>query len=349
MSYTLAISPLLAPILGDDAAARLFSAEADLEAMLRFEVALAEAQSRSGLVTAEAAKQIAIVAQGLSRNSADHAEAIARDAMVVPGLVAALKKAAGPSLEASIHLGSTSQDVIDTSLMLRAKQAISGIVERSKTIENLLSDLEKRFGALPLTARTRMQKALQVTVSNRLALWRIGNAAARTSLASLSFPLQFGGPVGTLEAFGPKGSALKRELALALGLDVLDHCWHTERSPILSIGNACAGVTTALGKIGIDVVLMAQNEFSEVKLQGGGTSSVMHHKQNPVKAEVLVTLARFNASQLSALHAAGVHEQERSGTAWTLEWMVLPQMIVAAAASARLTEELLRSIERFGP
>jgi 3-carboxy-cis,cis-muconate cycloisomerase len=349
MSYTLAISPLLAPILGDDAAARLFSAEADLEAMLRFEMALAEMQSRFGLVTADAARHIASAAQKLSRDSADYAEAIARDAMAVPGLVAALKKAAGPSFEASIHLGSTSQDAIDTSLMLRAKQAISGIVERSKTIEGLLGDLEKRFGTLPLMARTRMQKALPVTVSDRLALWRAGNAAARASLASRSFPLQFGGPVGTLEAFGSKGSALKRELALTLGLDVLDYCWHTERSPILSIGNACAGMTTALGKIGIDVMLMAQNEFAEIKVRGGGTSSAMHHKQNPVKAEVLVTLARFNAAQLSALHAAGVHEQERSGTAWTLEWMVLPQMIVAAAASARLTAELLHSIEGFGP
>ncbi len=349
MSYTLAISPLLQPILGDETAASLFSAEADLEAMLRFEVALAEVQARFGLVTAEAAKQIADAAQGLSRNSADYAEAIARDAMVAPGMVAALKKAAGPSLEASIHLGSTSQDVIDTSLMLRTKQVISGIINRSKLIENLLGDLEKRFGTLPLMARTRMQKALPIAVSNRLTLWRAGNAAARAELASLSFPLQFGGPVGTLEAFGPKGSVLKREIALALGLDVLDYCWHTERSPILSIGNACAGATTALGKIGIDVALMAQNEFSEIKLQGGGTSSAMHHKQNPVKAEVLVTLARFNAAQLSALHAAGIHEQERSGTAWTLEWMVLPQMIVAAAASARLAEELLRSIDGFGP
>jgi 3-carboxy-cis,cis-muconate cycloisomerase len=300
------------------------------------------------LVTTEAANQITSAAKRLSRGGADYAEGIARDAMVVPALVASLKKASGPSLEASVHLGSTSQDVIDTSLMLRAKPAISGIIDRSKTIENLLGDLEKRFGTLPLMARTRMQRALPITVSNRLALWRAGNAAARKDLSALSFPLQFGGPVGTLEAFGPKGGDLKRELARALELDVLDHCWHTERSPILAIGNACAGVATALGKIAIDVMLMAQNEVSEIKLQGGGTSSAMHHKQNPVKAEVLVALARFNAAQLSALHAAGVHEQERSGSAWTLEWMVLPQLIVAAAASARLTEELLRSIEGFG-
>jgi 3-carboxy-cis,cis-muconate cycloisomerase len=349
MSYTLAISPLLHPILGDETAANLFSAEADLEAMLRFEVALAEVQSRYGLVTPEAARQISSAAQELDRNSAGYAESIARDAMVVPGLVAALKKAVGPAREASVHLGSTSQDVIDTSLMLRAKQAFSGIVERSKTIENLLGDLEKRFGTLPLMARTRMQKALPVSVSNRLGLWRAGNAVARSSLKSLSYPLQFGGPVGTLETYGPKADVLKRELALTLGLDVLDHCWHVERSPVLAIGNVSAGVTAALGKIGIDVSLMAQNELSEIKLRGGGTSSAMHHKQNPVKAEVLVTLARFNAAQLAALHAAGVHEQERSGSSWTLEWMVLPQMIVAAAAAARLGEELLQSVEGFGP
>ena len=87
-----------------------------------------------------------------------------------------------------------------------------------------------------------------------------------------------------------------------------------------------------LGKIGQDIALMAQNEVGEVRLATGGGSSAMPHKSNPVPAEVLVTLARFNAGLLGTLHQALVHENERSGAAWTLEWLVLPQMAVATGA-----------------
>jgi 3-carboxy-cis,cis-muconate cycloisomerase len=92
-------------------------------------------------------------------------------------------------------------------------------------------------------------------------------------------------------------------------------------------------VAGSLGKIGQDIALLAQNEIADVTVTGAGHSSAMHHKQNPVLAETLVTLARFNATQLSGMHHALVHEQERSGTAWTLEWMLLPQMVTATGAA----------------
>ena len=106
-------------------------------------------------------------------------------------------------------------------------------------------------------------------------------------------------------------------------------------------------VTGSLGKFGQDVALMAQ-AGDEIELSGGGGSSAMPHKQNPVEAEVLVTLARFNAAQLSGMHQALVHEQERSGAAWTLEWLILPQMVVATAAALRLAGELAGQIESLG-
>lgn len=106
-------------------------------------------------------------------------------------------------------------------------------------------------------------------------------------------------------------------------------------------------ITGSLGKFGQDIALMAQTA-TEIALSGGGSSSAMAHKQNPVAAETLVALARFNATQLSAVHQAIVHEQERSGTAWTLEWLVLPQMVMATAASLRLAEAMSTKIERLG-
>ncbi|TIW46444.1 MAG: 3-carboxy-cis,cis-muconate cycloisomerase, partial [Mesorhizobium sp.] len=103
----------------------------------------------------------------------------------------------------------------------------------------------------------------------------------------------------------------------------------------------------SLGKFGHDIALMGQ-AGTDIKLSAGGGSSAMPHKQNPVKAEALVALARFNATQLAGMHQALVHEQERSGAAWTLEWLILPQMVVATAGALRLAAELAGQIESLG-
>jgi 3-carboxy-cis,cis-muconate cycloisomerase len=106
-------------------------------------------------------------------------------------------------------------------------------------------------------------------------------------------------------------------------------------------------ITGSLGKIGQDIALLAQ-DGEEIELAGGGGSSAMAHKQNPVAAETLVSLARFNATQLSGIHQALIHEQERSGGAWTLEWLILPQMVMSTAASLRLAQEVTGNIRQLG-
>ena len=112
----------------------------------------------------------------------------------------------------------------------------------------------------------------------------------------------------------------------------------------MAFGGLLALISGSLGKIGADVALLAQSEVRAIRLSGGGGSSAMAHKSNPVRAEVLVSLARFNAGLSGTLQQAMVHENERSGAAWTLEWLVLPQMLVTAGASLRLAGELLGQV-----
>jgi 3-carboxy-cis,cis-muconate cycloisomerase len=134
-------------------------------------------------------------------------------------------------------------------------------------------------------------------------------------------------------------------MATRLGLGVVPRARHSERDGQAELADWLSLVTGSLGKMGQDIALMAQSEVGEVRLRGGGGSSAMPHKVNPVGAEVLVTLARFNAALVSGMHQALVHENERSGAAWTLEWMLLPQMATAAGAALRTALHLVGNME----
>ena len=344
MSFTLQQSSLLTPLLGDTEMLALFSVEADLAAILSFEVALAKAQAKEGFISGDAAQTIEKNVGHFKPNFENLGLGMARDGISVPALVTQLKEQVSPN----IHFGATSQDAIDTSFMLRSKAAFLLLSSRLENIIEILANMDTAFGTNKLMARTRMQAALQFTVADRLGTWRTGFDEAMAALTSCHFPVQFGGPIGVLSEFGDRSSSLKADLAKRLGLEVQEQNWHASRGNIVAVANACSHMTGALGKFGADFCLMAQDDVSEVRFTGSGTSSVMKHKQNPILAEALVTLARFNATLVSGVHQSLVHEQERSGAAWTLEWMLLPQMIVAAGASTRITIQLLNATTAIG-
>lgn len=351
MSFTIGPSPIVSPLIGDDEIAAHFSAAADLRAMLRFEGALAEAEETEGIIPAGTAAAIARGIEDFVPDFEALTRGVERDGMVVPDLIRQLRASVGTTYGAHIHHGSTSQDVIDTAFLLRMKTAAAVLSERLRRIIGMLDQLAAAHGGNPLMARTRMQLAISATAGDRIRNWRqpLQQALAKfDALAPRIFALQFGGPAGTLDAFHGRGNAVAIDLARRLDLTCPDGSWHVQRDRIVDLADWLSLVTGALGKIGQDVVLMAQNEIAEISLGDTGGSSAMHHKKNPVKAEVLVSLARFNATLVSGLHHALVHEQERSGAAWTLEWMLLPQMAVAAGASTRLAAALLESVERIG-
>ena len=160
--------------------------------------------------------------------------------------------------------------------------------------------------------------------------------------------LQLGGAVGTGAEFGADYGEIIQYMARDLGLNPASHVWHADRTAIAEYGSCLSLITGSLGKMGQDLCLMAQQGIDEVTLADGGGSSAMPHKANPVLAELLVTLARFNATQVSGLHHALVHEQERSGAAWMLEWMVLPPISVATCRSIAVASELCLQITRLG-
>src|SRR5262249_37094440 len=187
---------------------------------------------------------------------------------------------------------------------------------------------------------------IPVTVSDRLRSWRDPLEKYRDRLTQETFPVQFGGAAGTLEKLGAKAAAVRASLAQEL--DLTDEPqWQNQRGKIADVAGLFSLISGSLVKIGQDIALLAQ-AGEEIELAGGGGSSAMPHKQNPVAAEALVSLARFNAVQLSGIHQSLVHEQERSGAAWTLEWLILPQMFAACGAALRLAAQLTSQLRSIG-
>ncbi|MCX8998201.1 3-carboxy-cis,cis-muconate cycloisomerase [Rhizobiaceae bacterium BDR2-2] len=341
--------PFLSGLFGDAEVAPLFSAEADIAAMLRFETALAEAQAECGILSEVEA---GAVADGLARFVPDMAAlggGVGRDGVVVPELVRQLRRAVGGAAAEKVHFGATSQDVIDTSLVLRLAAAAEIVETRLADCIDALAALAERDGHLSLTGYTRMQAAIPITAADRVAAWRAPLERSRQRLAAFrrdGFAVQFGGAAGTLEKLAGRGAQVRAALAARLGLADRPQ-WQSQRDTLAEFAGLLSLVSGSLGKFGQDVALLAELG-GEIRLSGGGGSSAMPHKQNPVSAELLVTLARFNAAQLSAMHQSLVHEQERSGAAWALEWLVLPQMTVATGVSLSAARRLTGQIERLG-
>ena len=340
------MTALLSALTGDPEIDDLLSDEAQLGAMLAFERALAEASADCGFVPAEAASAIVAATENFVPDWPELAAGMARDGVVVPALVKGLKWHLAEEHRPALHKGATSQDVIDTALMLQMAKVLGVYETRLSSVLATLEELAHRHGEKGLMAHTRMQVALPTTWGAKLTSWGEPLQRHLRTIAGMRRSLlviQLGGPVGDRGSFDGFGDTIAAGMAKRLDLGLATP-WQAQRDPIAALGNLLALIAGTLGKIGADVTLLAQNEVAAVTLEGGGGSSAMAHKSNPVNAEVLVALARQVAGLSGTLNQALVHENERSGAAWTLEWLTLPQMLVSTGASLRLAQKLAEQI-----
>jgi 3-carboxy-cis,cis-muconate cycloisomerase len=340
--------PFLSGLLGDEEVGAFFSAEAELKAMLDFEAALAAAEVEKRVIAEAAGKAVAEAIAGFAPDIGKLREATARDGVVVPELVRQLRAAVEKPHAEHVHFGATSQDVIDTGFALRIGKVLDILQDRIDALIERLGELDMRDGAIPVMAHTRMQAAIEVPASRKILSWREPLLRHRARLSAVRegiAVLTFGGAAGTLDKLGSAGEQVAARMAKRLGLGLVPRARHSERDGQAELAGWLSLVTGSLGKMGADIALAAQSEIGEIRLKSGGGSSAMPHKVNPVGAEVLVSLARFNATLVSGMHQALVHENERSGTTWTLEWMLLPQMAVATGVALRAANELTANIE----
>ncbi len=347
MTSAFVSSGLIGTMFQDRKVAEAFSAETLTAKMCAFERAWSAGLVEIGRVdAADGAAAIAVIDSFVPDFDA-LAERSDRDGLPLPGLVAQLRQGQPESISKALHSGATSQDVIDTATVLTCRDVLGDFALRAQDCLAQLEVLSQKFGAAQMMGRTRMQAALPMQVSDRLRTWQAplqNHLAVLPALLQSLSRVQVGGPIGVRN---DDTDAIVAHVAKALNLEVAP-VWHTDRTAFADLGHWLMLLTGTLGKIGMDIALMAQQGVDEVALDGAGGSSAMPHKQNPVRAEALVTLARYVAGQQGILGQAMVHEQERSGTAWALEWMVLPAMFEATGASLNQAQALFSQIKRLG-
>ncbi|MBS1891608.1 MAG: 3-carboxy-cis,cis-muconate cycloisomerase [Actinobacteria bacterium] len=319
-----------------------------LAAMLAFESALAGALADVGLASREVADEIWRVcddATGLDIGALG--AGTARDGTPVPALLAQLRPKLSEEARAVLHRGATSQDVIDTAAMLVARRALVPLLADLDAAGDAAAALADRHRGDLAAGRTLLQQALPIAFGLRAANWLAGLDAAGTRLTAVReerLALQLGGAVGDLAAFGDRGLAVAAALAQRLDLPAPSLPWHTDRSRPVELAAALGQAAGAAGKVGTDVVLLAQTEVAEVAEGSPGASSAMPHKRNPAAAVNAVAAARRTPGLVATMFAAMPGEQERAAGAWQAEAETLSELLrvtgVAVAAARRSLEGL---------
>ncbi|WP_042392270.1 3-carboxy-cis,cis-muconate cycloisomerase [Streptacidiphilus carbonis] len=354
---------LLAPVSAGSDAEAATGDRAFLQAMLDAEAALTRAQATVGLAPVSAARAVTAAAQAEQfdpRSLALRARSGGNPVIpLVADLAAAVPEAAAPY----VHRGATSQDIMDTAMMLVASRTLTPLLDDLVHAADSLADLAAEHRATPMPGRTLTQHAVPTTFGLKAAGWRslVLDAHARISAVRDSLPVQLGGAAGTLAGFHAYAEAdgvprsdpgqhdpgirLLATYAHELGLAEPRLPWHVLRTPVADLGAALAFTAGALGKLAADVLVLARTEIGELAEGAGGGSSAMPHKSNPVRATMIAATARQVPALAGILFGSMAAEDERPAGAWHAEWQPLRDALRLTGGAARNAADLTAGLK----
>jgi 3-carboxy-cis,cis-muconate cycloisomerase len=342
-------STLYRELLHDAEIGQLFSGDAELGAMIRVEAALAAVQGSLGIIPEASATQITQTLRDLNIEPARLAAPTGNDGIPVPALVAALRDAMpAPEHSQYLHWGATSQDIMDTGLVLRLRGVCDIVDARLRLLLSALADLAVAHAQLPLAARTRRQPATPTSFGAVLAAWGaplLGQLEALVRIRPRLLRVSLAGAAGNSSALGENADEQRAALAAELEIGDSELPWHSDRSALVEFASTLTRINGALAKLGEDCLLGSQAEVGELALASGGASSTMPQKQNPVQAETLLSLFQLAAGLDGAMTQALLHRQQRDGAAWMLEWHALPQICMACGRALQLAISLVTQLQ----
>ncbi|UFT95945.1 adenylosuccinate lyase family protein [Pectobacterium carotovorum] len=313
------------------------------------EIALANAQARCGVIPEDAAAEITAScnADTLDFELLRHETEIV-GYPILP-LVHQISKQAGQS-GGYVHWGATTQDIMDTAVVLQIRDAFALIEADIDALRSILAGLAARYRNTPMAGRTHLQQALPITFGYKAAIWldmfdrhaeRLAQMRPRVLVG------EFAGAAGTLASLGDKGLAVQKALMAELGLGVPTSTWHVARDGFAEAVNLLAVITGSLGKIGYDVMLMASNEFGELYepfVKGRGASSTMPQKRNPISSELMLACSKGVRQQAGLMLDAMVQDLERATGPWHAEWIAIPESFILSAGALHQAKFMLNGL-----
>jgi 3-carboxy-cis,cis-muconate cycloisomerase len=339
MTVNPADSPVFGTLFGTDEMRGLFADRALVQKMLEVEAALARAEARLGIIPDAAAAAITAAASVERIDLEALGESTRHVGYPVVGLTKALARAAGGDAARYVHWGATTQDILDTALVLQIRDGLSVIERDLKAIAEALAEKAAAHRATVMAGRTHLQHALPVSFGYKCAIWLsplLDHLARLEELRPRVLVAQFGGAVGTLASLGDKGRAVTEALARELGLGAPVAPWHVSRERVVETASFLALVSGSLAKLATDVILLMQSEVAEVlepHATGRGGSSTMPQKRNPIASEYILAAARGVHALLPLLFGAMAQDQERATGPWQSEQLALPQIFLLTAGA----------------
>lgn len=345
---------LLDPMFGSDAIDAIFADRSRLQRMLDFEAALARAEARTDVIPKSAAPPIANHCRAELFDLAALGRAAVQAGNPAIPMVTQLTELVGRQDKDAmryVHWGATSQDAMDTGLVLQLRDALDAIAADLERVCAALAQLASLYRATVVPARTWMQHAVPTVFGLKVAGWLDAIARHRTRLQELRgrvLVLQFGGAAGTLASLGQRGLDVAKALAEELQLDLPALPWHAHRDRLAEVATTLGLLTGTLGKMARDVSLQMQTEIAEVlepAAKGRGGSSTMPHKRNPVACAVVLSAADRVPALASTMLTAMVQEHERGLGGWHAEWETLPELVRLSAGALHRMVETISGLE----
>ena len=340
-------SAITSSSFSDKEIAELFSDVGEIDALVLFERELARVQESLQIIPEGIGKEIYAALENAKFDSDLLATGFENDAIPIPALLKQLREQLEPAAANYLHFGATSQDVIDTALIIRIKAAVVIIEKNLKGLTAELSKLAQKHRTTVMIGRTRNQNASPTVFALKIVNWLAPLQRQQQRLTELLprlLVVQFGGAAGTNAALGNKGGEVNSALAATLGLAAAGSAWHAQRDTIVEFSNWLSMTAGQIGKMAKDILLMAQNEVGEIRFSGAGKSSTMPNKSNPVLLETLLSLAGYCRAQSDLMGSTLLVSHERDGVCMSLDRLAFPPLICAAAASITQALKCLASI-----
>ncbi len=352
-------SRILGAVYSDPEIARIFSDGHFVATMLGVEIALARVQERLGIIPAGTAVQIANAVDRLDIDLGPIQRSMEQSGIPTIGMVDQLRAAVGGEAASFVHWGATTQDIMDTALVLQIRAALLHMEDELRQIIANLALMADRHRDTIMAGRTKSQQALPITFGLKVANWLAPLVRHRERLEEMKprlLVVQFGGAVGTLASLDDRGIETMESLADELQLEVPVAPWHTQRDNLAELAGWLSMVSGSLAKMAQDIILLAQTEVGEVRESDDparGGSSTMPQKSNPVVSEAIIAAARANANLVATMHQAMIQEHERGAGTWQIEWLTLPRMFELTASALNnalfLSENLVVNADRCVP